>query len=95
MALSRYLFALSCFQINLLWEAEIALCPANELNLEIPNGASGHHLLGLIYSQKSMFLKAVTGEFSKHPYRAEIDQEQKRSKDGSKIKFMGRKRKIV
>ncbi|KAK8940713.1 hypothetical protein KSP39_PZI010567 [Platanthera zijinensis] len=49
MALSRYLFALSCFQMNLLREAETALCPANEPNSEIPNGASGHHLLGLVY----------------------------------------------
>ncbi|XP_010913872.1 cell division cycle protein 27 homolog B isoform X2 [Elaeis guineensis] len=46
---SRYLFAISCFQMNLLREAETALCPANEPNAEVPNGAAGHYLLGLIY----------------------------------------------
>ncbi|XP_020584818.1 cell division cycle protein 27 homolog B [Phalaenopsis equestris] len=49
MAVSRYLFALSCFQMNLLREAEASLCPANEPNSEVPNGAAGHYLLGLIY----------------------------------------------
>ncbi|XP_074278410.1 cell division cycle protein 27 homolog B isoform X2 [Silene latifolia] len=49
MAQSRYLFALSCFQMDLLKEAEAALSPANDSNLEIPNGAAGHYLLGLIY----------------------------------------------
>ncbi|XP_076935417.1 cell division cycle protein 27 homolog B-like [Bidens hawaiensis] len=46
---SRYLFALSCFQMDLLNEAEVALCPSNEPNAEVPNGAAGHYLLGLIY----------------------------------------------
>ncbi|XVF34902.1 hypothetical protein REPUB_Repub18cG0098300 [Reevesia pubescens] len=46
---SRYLFAISCFQMDLLKEAETALCPANEPGGEIPNGAAGHYLLGLIY----------------------------------------------
>ncbi|XP_071715355.1 cell division cycle protein 27 homolog B-like [Rutidosis leptorrhynchoides] len=49
MPLSRYLFALSCFQMDLLNEAEMALCPSNEPNAEVPNGAAGHYLLGLIY----------------------------------------------
>ncbi|XP_057958412.1 cell division cycle protein 27 homolog B [Malania oleifera] len=49
MAQSRYLYALSCFQMDLLIEAETALCPANEPAAEIPNGAAGHYLLGLIY----------------------------------------------
>ncbi|XVE70488.1 hypothetical protein DITRI_Ditri10aG0076200 [Diplodiscus trichospermus] len=49
MAQSRYLFAISCFQMDLLNEAETALCPANEPGGEIPNGAAGHYLLGLIY----------------------------------------------
>ncbi|KAB1224409.1 hypothetical protein CJ030_MR2G016298 [Morella rubra] len=49
MAQSRYLFALSCFQMDLLKEAEAALCPSNEPGAEIPNGAAGHYLLGLIY----------------------------------------------
>ncbi|OMO58235.1 Tetratricopeptide TPR-1 [Corchorus olitorius] len=49
MAQSRYLFAMSCFQMDLLNEAETALCPANEPGGEIPNGAAGHYLLGLIY----------------------------------------------
>ncbi|GAV89763.1 TPR_2 domain-containing protein/Apc3 domain-containing protein/TPR_11 domain-containing protein [Cephalotus follicularis] len=49
MAQSRYLFAISCFQMDLLNEAESALCPANEPSAEIPNGAAGHYLLGLIF----------------------------------------------
>ncbi|XP_077215925.1 cell division cycle protein 27 homolog B-like isoform X2 [Tasmannia lanceolata] len=49
MAQSRYLFAISCFQMDLLREAEAALCPVNEPNVEVPNGAAGHYLLGLIY----------------------------------------------
>ncbi|XP_042496293.1 cell division cycle protein 27 homolog B-like isoform X2 [Macadamia integrifolia] len=49
MAQSRYLFAIACFQMDLLSEAEAALCPANEPNAEVPNGAAGHYLLGLIY----------------------------------------------
>ncbi|CAI8584686.1 unnamed protein product [Vicia faba] len=49
MAQSRYLFAISCFQMDLLNEAEAALCPANDPNAEVPNGSAGHHLLGLIY----------------------------------------------
>ncbi|KAG5026559.1 hypothetical protein JHK82_022456 [Glycine max] len=49
MAQSRYLFAISCFQMGLLSEAEAALCPANEPSVEVPNGAAGHYLLGLIY----------------------------------------------
>ncbi|XWS17325.1 hypothetical protein CRYUN_Cryun33cG0057600 [Craigia yunnanensis] len=48
-AQSRYLFAISCFQMDLLNEAETALCPAHEPGVEIPNGAAGHYLLGLIY----------------------------------------------
>ncbi|XP_024992549.1 cell division cycle protein 27 homolog B isoform X1 [Cynara cardunculus var. scolymus] len=46
---SRYLFAISCFQMDLLNEAEMALCPSNEPNAEVPNGAAGHYLLGLVY----------------------------------------------
>ncbi|CAJ2669251.1 unnamed protein product [Trifolium pratense] len=49
MAQSRYLFAISCFQMDLLNEAEAALCPANEPSVEVPNGSAGHYLLGLIY----------------------------------------------
>ncbi|KAK8620023.1 hypothetical protein V6N13_066510 [Hibiscus sabdariffa] len=45
---SRYLFAISCFHMDLLNEAETALCSANEPDGEIPNGAAGHYLLGLI-----------------------------------------------
>ncbi|XP_042033719.1 cell division cycle protein 27 homolog B-like [Salvia splendens] len=44
----RYLFALACFQMDLLNEAEAALSP-NECNVEVPNGAAGHFLLGLVY----------------------------------------------
>jgi len=32
---SRYLFAISCFHMNLLGEAEAALCPANEPGAEV------------------------------------------------------------
>ncbi|URD76421.1 Tetratricopeptide repeat [Musa troglodytarum] len=46
---SRYLFAISCFRMSLLHEAEAALCLVNEPNAEVPNGAAGHYLLGLIY----------------------------------------------
>ncbi|XP_052158987.1 cell division cycle protein 27 homolog B isoform X2 [Oryza glaberrima] len=46
---SRYLFAMSCFRMNLLREAEEALCPVNEPNIEVPSGATGHYLLGVIY----------------------------------------------
>ncbi|CAJ1947310.1 unnamed protein product [Sphenostylis stenocarpa] len=49
MAQSRYLFALSCFRMDLLGEAEAALCPINDPSAEVPNGAAGHYLLGLIY----------------------------------------------
>jgi anaphase-promoting complex subunit 3 len=35
MAQSRYLFAISCFQMDLLNEAEAALCPANEPSAEV------------------------------------------------------------
>ncbi|VFQ68914.1 unnamed protein product [Cuscuta campestris] len=49
MAQSRYLFALSCFQMDLLNEAEMTLSHTNDPTLEVPNGASGHYLLGLIY----------------------------------------------
>lgn len=46
---SRYLFALVCFDMGLLREAEAALCPLNEPSTEVPNGAAGHYLLGKIY----------------------------------------------
>lgn len=35
--------------MNLLREAEETLCPVNEPNIEVPSGATGHYLLGLIY----------------------------------------------
>ncbi|CAL5041894.1 unnamed protein product [Urochloa decumbens] len=40
---------MSCFRMNLLREAEDTLCPVNEPNIEVPNGATGHYLLGVIY----------------------------------------------
>eukprot|EP01018_Ginkgo_biloba_P011586 Gb_21601 [translate_table: standard] len=49
LAQSRYLFAISCFEMGRLREAEVALCPLNESSTEVPNGAAGHYLLGLIY----------------------------------------------
>jgi anaphase-promoting complex subunit 3 len=36
MAQSRYLFAISCFQMYLLNEVEAELCPTNEPGLEVP-----------------------------------------------------------
>jgi anaphase-promoting complex subunit 3 len=39
-AQSRYLFAISCFQMDLLNEAEAALCPPNEPGAEVPLGIS-------------------------------------------------------
>jgi len=35
MAQSRYLFALSCFHMDLLTEAEAALCPINDPSAEV------------------------------------------------------------
>lgn len=49
MAQSRYLFAISCFQMDLLSEAEASLSPVTDPTAEVPNGAAGHYLLGLIY----------------------------------------------
>ncbi|KAF6161640.1 hypothetical protein GIB67_017278 [Kingdonia uniflora] len=49
MTQSRYLFAMACFQMDLLGEAEAALCSTSDNSSEIPNGAAGHYLLGLIY----------------------------------------------
>ncbi|KAJ7969551.1 Cell division cycle protein 27 like B [Quillaja saponaria] len=49
LAQSRYLFAISCFQMDLLNEAEAALCPPKEASTEVPNVAAGHFLLGLVY----------------------------------------------
>ncbi|KAL1199464.1 Cell division cycle protein-like protein [Cardamine amara subsp. amara] len=46
---SRYLFAFSCFKLDLLGEAETALLPSKEYIEEVPGGAAGHYLLGLIY----------------------------------------------
>ena len=34
-AQSRYLFALVCFDVGLLREAEVALCPLNEPSTEV------------------------------------------------------------
>ncbi|CAI0425560.1 unnamed protein product [Linum tenue] len=44
-----HILKVSCFQMDLLKEAEAALCPANDPGAEVPNGAAGHYLLGLIY----------------------------------------------
>ncbi|KAL8479459.1 hypothetical protein ACS0TY_026377 [Phlomoides rotata] len=43
----RYLFALSCYQMDLLNEAEASLSP-NEASAEVPNGAAGHYLLQIL-----------------------------------------------
>ncbi|XP_076885371.1 cell division cycle protein 27 homolog B-like isoform X1 [Bidens hawaiensis] len=60
---SRYLFAISCYQMDLLNEAEIALCPSNEPMAEVPNGAAGHYLLGLIYRYTDR-LKSAAHQFN-------------------------------
>ncbi|GFY92020.1 CDC27 family protein [Actinidia rufa] len=59
LAQSRYLFAISCFQMDLLNEAETALYLANDANAEVPNGAAGHYLLGLIYRYTDRRKRAV------------------------------------
>ncbi|XP_057984324.1 cell division cycle protein 27 homolog B [Hevea brasiliensis] len=58
-AQSRYLFAMSCFQMDLLSEAEAVLLPAREPDAEVPEGAAGHYLLGLIYRYTSRNEKSV------------------------------------
>ncbi|KAI3717226.1 hypothetical protein L1987_68710 [Smallanthus sonchifolius] len=60
---SRYLFAISFFQMNLLNEAETALCPSIEPSAEVPNGAAGHYLLGLIYRYTDR-LKHAANQFN-------------------------------
>ncbi|KAF5810721.1 putative tetratricopeptide-like helical domain superfamily, acetyltransferase A, auxiliary subunit [Helianthus annuus] len=60
---SRYLFAISCYQMDLLNEAEMALCPSNEPSAEVPNGAAGHYLLGLIYRYTDR-LKSAAHQFN-------------------------------
>lgn len=44
----RYLFALACFEMGNLAEAESALLPLGESGVEVPNGAAGYYMLGLI-----------------------------------------------
>eukprot|EP00250_Pteridium_aquilinum_P028141 c36647_g1_i1 orf=92-2434(+) len=44
----RYLFALACFEMGNLVEAESALLHPGEPGLEVPNGAAGYYMLGLI-----------------------------------------------
>ncbi|KAL3694343.1 hypothetical protein R1sor_007994 [Riccia sorocarpa] len=44
----RYLFALACFQMDSMVEAEAALLYPNGTGNEVPNGAAGYYLLGLI-----------------------------------------------
>ncbi|XP_019092572.1 PREDICTED: cell division cycle protein 27 homolog A-like isoform X2 [Camelina sativa] len=46
---SRYLFAFSCFKLDLFGEAEAALLPSEDYVDEVPGGAAGHYLLGLVY----------------------------------------------
>ncbi|XP_051147998.1 cell division cycle protein 27 homolog B isoform X2 [Andrographis paniculata] len=50
----RYLFALSCFQMDLLNEAEAALS-----STDVPNGAAGHYLLGLVYRYTDRRQRAI------------------------------------
>ncbi|CAJ2662592.1 unnamed protein product [Trifolium pratense] len=75
MAQSRYLFALSCFHMDLLTEAEAALCPCNDPASEVPNGAAGHYLLGLVYR----FLYGDQAQF----FNDEIHIDRKHSKTGT------------
>ncbi|KAG2305976.1 hypothetical protein Bca52824_025724 [Brassica carinata] len=46
---SRYLFAFSCFKLDLPGEAEAALLSTEDSVEQVPGGAAGHYLLGLIY----------------------------------------------
>ncbi|KAJ0264229.1 Cell division cycle protein 27 A [Hirschfeldia incana] len=46
---SRYLFAFSCFKLDLLGEAEAALSSTEDSLEQVPGGAAGHYLLGLIF----------------------------------------------
>ncbi|CAH8316165.1 unnamed protein product [Eruca vesicaria subsp. sativa] len=46
---SRYLFAFSCFKLDLLGEAEAALLSTEDSVEQVPGGAAGYYLLGLIY----------------------------------------------
>ncbi|GBG58701.1 hypothetical protein CBR_g102 [Chara braunii] len=45
---SRYLYALACMDLNKLVEAEAALLPPDDCSADVPNGAAGHYLLGVI-----------------------------------------------
>ncbi|CAJ2645063.1 unnamed protein product [Trifolium pratense] len=63
MARYRYLFALSCFHMCLLIEAVAAVCPCNDPASEVPNGAAGHYLLGLVYRYTDR-LKSVIHHFN-------------------------------
>ncbi|XP_071696842.1 cell division cycle protein 27 homolog B-like isoform X2 [Rutidosis leptorrhynchoides] len=45
--------------MDLLNEAEMALLPPNEPSTEVPNGAAGHYLLGLIYRYTDRIKSAV------------------------------------
>ncbi|CAM6127393.1 unnamed protein product [Calypogeia fissa] len=44
----RYLFALACFEMDSMAEAEAALLYPNGTGSEVPNGAGGYYMLGLI-----------------------------------------------
>ncbi|KAK3246551.1 Cell division cycle protein 27 [Cymbomonas tetramitiformis] len=56
---SRYLFALCCSKLGKLSEAEHALCYSCKEEAEVPNGAAGHYLLGLICKQSERRSAAV------------------------------------
>ncbi|XVF74517.1 hypothetical protein PTKIN_Ptkin13bG0116800 [Pterospermum kingtungense] len=59
MAQSRYLFAISCLEMDLFSEAEAALLPIDELCAEVPNGAAVQYLLGVIYRETDRIKSSV------------------------------------
>ncbi|PKI32308.1 hypothetical protein CRG98_047307 [Punica granatum] len=56
---SEFLCAEFPSEMDLLNEAEAALCPANEPIAEVPNGGAGHYLLGLVYRYTDRRTNAV------------------------------------
>ncbi|KAI5083222.1 hypothetical protein GOP47_0002965 [Adiantum capillus-veneris] len=56
----RYLFALACYEMGNLVEAESALSQSGDPGGEVPNGAAGYYLLGLICRQTDRRQAAIT-----------------------------------
>ncbi|KAH7278300.1 hypothetical protein KP509_38G034900 [Ceratopteris richardii] len=56
----RYLFALACYEMGNLAEAEAALLHLGESGAEVPHGAAGYYLLGLICRHTDRRQAAIT-----------------------------------